>query len=177
MKNARISISTRKIKRRVKQLGKQITKDYAGKSPIMICILKGSLYFFADITRAIDLPVQLDFARISSYRDGTSSGDLQIIYDITMDIEGKDVIVVEDIVDSGRTLAKFLATLKAKNPASLKVCSFLDKKDARVVEVNVDYSCFKISGGFVVGYGLDLAENYRQLPYLIEILDSSNFEI
>lgn len=177
MKNARISITKRQINKRVKQLGKQITKDYQGKSPIMICILKGSLYFFADITREVKLPLQIDFARISSYRDKTTSGDLQIIYDITMDIAGKDVIVVEDIVDSGKTLAKFLATLRAKNPASLKVCSFLDKEDARAMEVKVDYSCFKISGGFVIGYGLDLAEDYRQIPYLIEILDSSDFEV
>ncbi len=166
-------ISASKIKRKVKKIGKQITKDYQGKQPVVICMLKGAVYFFSDLTKYIKLPIMIDFARLSSYRNGTTSGKMELIANFTTEITGKDVIIVEDIVDSGKTLAYFIELLKEKNPASIKICSFLDKTDCRQVPITVDYKCFDVPPVFVIGYGLDYAEKYRELPYLGAVLDPS----
>lgn len=166
-------ISASKIKRKVKKIGKQITKDYQGKQPVVICMLKGAVYFFSDLTKHIKLPIMIDFARLSSYRNGTTSGKMELIANFTTEITGKDVIIVEDIVDSGKTLAYFIELLKEKNPASIKICSFLDKTDCRKVPITVDYKCFDVPPVFVIGYGLDYAEKYRELPYLGAVLDPS----
>ena len=167
------TISAQEIQARVKELGKQITQDYQGKSPVVICMLKGAVYFFADLTKNIDLPIMIDFARLSSYRNGTVSGEMQVIADITTDINGKDVIIVEDIIDSGKTLAYFIKMLEKQNPASIKICAFLDKKERREVDIKVDYVGFDIPNYFVIGYGLDYAEKYLELPFLAEVLDPS----
>lgn len=171
MDNYRILLSRETIENRVKELGEEITRDYKDKKPVVICMLKGAVYFFADLTKNIKLPLMLDFARLSSYRNGTTSGQMELIYDITAKIEGRDVILVEDIVDSGKTLAYFIELLKKRHPASVKICAFLDKKERREVEINVDYVGFDIPCGFVIGYGLDYAEKYRELPFLAEITD------
>ena len=134
-------------------------------------MLKGAVYFFADLTKHITIPIMIDFARLSSYRNGTTSGKMELIANITAKIEGKDVIIVEDIVDSGKTLAYFISLLKEKNPASIKICSFLDKKERREADINADYIGFDIPCGFVIGYGLDYAEKYREFPFLAEIID------
>ena len=171
MDNYKILLSEEAIQKRVKELGEEITRDYADKKPVVICMLKGAVYFFADLTKNIKLPLMLDFARLSSYRSGTTSGQMELIYDITAEIEGRDVILVEDIVDSGKTLAYFIELLKKRHPASVKVCAFLDKKERREVDIKADYVGFDIPFGFVIGYGLDYAEKYRELPFLAEIVE------
>ncbi|MBQ9485307.1 MAG: hypoxanthine phosphoribosyltransferase [Clostridia bacterium] len=173
MDNYKVLLDHDTIQARVKELGERITRDYQGKEPVVICMLKGAVYFFADLTKNIKLPLMLDFARLSSYRNGTKSGQMELIYDITAKIEGRDVIIVEDIVDSGKTLSYFIKLLKTRNPASVKICAFLDKKERREVEINVDYVGFDIPCGFVIGYGLDYAEKYREFPFLAEITDPS----
>ena len=171
MDNYRILLTQEQIQSRIKELGAEITGDYAGKEPVIICMLKGAVYFFADLTKNINLPIMIDFARLSSYRNGTTSGKMELIANITAKIEGKDVLIVEDIVDSGKTLAYFINLLKEKNPASIKICSFLDKKERREADINPDYVGFDIPCGFVIGYGLDYAEKYREFPFLAEIID------
>ena len=173
MDNYKVLLDHDTIQARVKELGERITRDYQGKEPVVICMLKGAVYFFADLTKNIKLPLMLDFARLSSYRNGTKSGQMELIYDITAKIEGRDVIIVEDIVDSGKTLSYFIKLLKTRNPASVKICAFLDQKERREVEINVDYVGFDIPCGFVIGYGLDYAEKYREFPFLAEITDPS----
>ena len=169
MDNYKILLSHETIQARVKELGDEITRDYKGKEPVVICMLKGAVYFFADLTKHIKLPLMLDFARLSSYKNGTTSGQMELIYDITAKIEGRDVILVEDIVDSGKTLAYFIELLKTRHPASVKICAFLDKKERREVNIDVDYIGFDIPCGFVIGYGLDYAEKYREFPFLAEL--------
>lgn len=171
MDNYRILLTQEQIQSRIKELGAEITRDYAGKEPVIICMLKGAVYFFADLTKNINLPIMIDFARLSSYRNGTTSGKMELIANITAKIEGKDVLIVEDIVDSGKTLAYFINLLKEKNPSSIKICSFLDKKERREADINPDYVGFDIPCGFVIGYGLDYAEKYREFPFLAEIID------
>lgn len=171
MDNYRILLTQEQIQSRIKELGAEITEDYAGKEPVIICMLKGAVYFFADLTKNINLPIMIDFARLSSYRNGTTSGKMELIANITAKIEGKDVLIVEDIVDSGKTLAYFINLLKEKNPSSIKICSFLDKKERREADINPDYVGFDIPCGFVIGYGLDYAEKYREFPFLAEIID------
>lgn len=171
MENYKILLTQEQIQARIKELGAEITRDYTGKEPVIICMLKGAVYFFADLTKHIDLPIMIDFARLSSYRNGTTSGKMELIANITAKIEGKDVLIVEDIVDSGKTLAYFIELLKEKNPASIKICSFLDKKERREADINPDYVGFDIPCGFVIGYGLDYAEKYREFPFLAEIID------
>ena len=175
MKNKyiRVVLSKSTIQRRVKKLAKQITQDYAGKTPVIICMLKGAVYFFTDLVKNIKLPLTIEFARLSSYKNGTVGGDMELVADIKEKIEGKDVLIVEDIVDSGKTLAYFIDMLKKKNPASVKICTFLDKLTRREVDVKSEYIGFDIDCGFVIGYGLDYAEKYRELPYLAEVLDPS----
>ncbi len=171
MDNYRILLTQEQIQNRIKELGEEITRDYADKEPVIICMLKGAVYFFADLTKHINLPIMIDFARLSSYRNGTTSGKMELIANITAKIEGKDVLIVEDIVDSGKTLAYFINLLKEKNPKSIKICSFLDKKERREADITADYVGFDIPCGFVIGYGLDYAEKYREFPFLAEIID------
>lgn len=162
-----VLFSEGKLKQRVRELGAQITADYAGKAPLLVSVLRGSYVFMADLTRCIDLPCTVDFMAVSSYGSGTrSSGQVQITKDLSEHIEGKDVIVVEDILDSGNTLYYLLQILQARDPASIRLCALLDKPERRTKEVSADYSGFTIPDAFVVGYGLDYAERYRNLPYI-----------
>ena len=157
----------------VKKLGQQITKDYEGKKPVMICILKGASVFFVDLIREVDLPLEIDFMAVSSYGASTqSSGEVKMIKDLDRSINGRDVIVVEDIVDSGMTLSFLKRTLLGRGANSLRIATLLDKPARRRVELEVDYSCFEIPDAFVVGYGLDYNETYRNLPD-IGVLDPS----
>lgn len=161
----RVLISKEQIAKRNKELGAQISEDYKDKELLMVCILKGSSVFFADLIREITIPVKLDFMSISSYGNGAkSSGEVKVIKDLDSRVEGKHVIIVEDIVDSGYTLSYLTKMLKARNPASLKVCSLLDKPSRREVEFKADYVGFEIENEFVIGYGLDYAQIYRNLP-------------
>lgn len=155
------------LKARVKELGAQITADYAGKTPLVASVLRGSYVFMADLTRAIDLPLSVDFMAVSSYGAGTtSSGQVQILKDLSDSIDGKDLIIVEDILDSGNTLYYLLDVLRARRPASIRLCTLLDKPSRRVKPIQADYCGFTIPDAFIVGYGLDFAEKYRNLPYI-----------
>ncbi len=174
MEKFKVLISAEDIQKRVKEIAQEISQDYAGKTPIMICMLKGAVYFFADITRNLTIPVNIEFARLSSYKNNTVSGEMELISDITEDIRGKDVIIVEDIIDSGKTLSYFVSLLLEKRPASIKICSFLDKKERREANISADYVGFQSPNVFVVGYGLDYAQKYRELPFLAQVLDAEN---
>ncbi len=176
MKQLKVVLSEDQIQARVKELGKIISKDYAGKSPVVICMLKGAIEFFSDIVRNLTVPISMEFARLSSYRNGTESGDMELITDITADVSGKDILIIEDVVDSGKTLSYFISLLEKKNPASIKICAFLDKPERRCSDVKVDYVGFQINCGFVIGYGLDYAERFRELPYLAEINSPADLE-
>lgn len=171
MDGYKMLISEQEIQQRVKELGEKITEDYKGKQPVIIGMLKGAVYFFTDLTRHIKLPLMIDFARLSSYKNGMVSGEMELVSNITTEITGKDVLIVEDIVDSGNTLSYFVKLLQQKNPNSIKICAFLDKKDCRQTPIEVDYKCFDVKPVFVIGYGLDYAERYRELPYLAEVTD------
>ena len=163
----RILLSEDQIKARIAELGRELTADYAGKNPIFIGVLKGVVMFFADMIRAIPLDCQIDFMAVSSYGGGTqSSGKIRIQKDISVDLAGRHVVILEDTLDSGLTLSHTAAYLKTKGPASLKICTLLDKPDRRKAEVQADYVGFTIPNLFVVGYGLDFDENYRNLPYV-----------
>lgn len=162
-----ILFSEEQLKDRVAQLARQIEEDYAGKEIMLISVLRGSFIFMADLCRAIHLPCTLDFMSVSSYGKGTkSSGQVQITKDLSEDITGRHIIVVEDILDSGNTLSYLLKLLENRHPASIRLCTLLDKPDRRVKPVEVHYSGFSIPDAFVVGYGLDYAEKYRNLPYI-----------
>ena len=169
LKNYKILLSEEQIQARVKEIGAQITKDYEGKAPIFICTLKGAIVFFADVVRNVSLPLSMEFVRLSSYKNGMVSGEMDVMSDTTGDLTGKDVIIVEDVVDSGKTLKFFTEMLQKKNPASIKICAFLDKPSKHQVDISADYVGFSMDCGFVVGYGLDYAEAFRELPYLAEI--------
>lgn len=170
----KIILTQEQIQARVKELGEHITMDYYGKNPVIICMLKGAVYFFTDLTKHIKTPIMIEFARLSSYKNGTVGGEMEVVSDITADLTGKDVIIVEDIVDSGKTLSFFVKMLEKKNPASIKICAFLDKKERREVDIKADYIGFDIPCGFVIGYGMDYAEKYRELPFLAEVTDPNN---
>ena len=162
-----ILIEEEKVDQRIRELGEQISKDYAGKQVHLVSILRGSVFFTCELAKRITVPVSLDFMSVSSYgMDTESSGVVKVIKDLDDSIRDKDVIVVEDIVDTGRTLNYLLGSLKAKGPASLKLCAMLDKPDRRVVDVDIDYRGFEIPDKFIVGYGLDYAQKYRNLPYI-----------
>ena len=162
-----ILFSQEALARRVKELAGEIRRDYAGKAPLVVGVLRGCFVFMADLVRQIHLPCTVDFMAVSSYGAGTSSsGQVKIIKDLSEQIEGKDLIVVEDILDSGNTLSYLLQLLQARKPASVRLCTLLDKPSRRVKEVEVSYSGFSIPDYFVVGYGLDYAEKYRNLPYI-----------
>ncbi|MBO5227431.1 MAG: hypoxanthine phosphoribosyltransferase [Lachnospiraceae bacterium] len=165
--NISVLISEEDVNERINELAQKINEDYAGKTVHLICILKGSVFFTCELAKRITLPVTLDFMSVSSYGGGTeSSGTVKIKKDLDESIEGKDVIVIEDIIDSGRTLNNLLKVLKTRNPKSIRLCTLLDKPDRRVVDVDVDYTGFAIPDKFVVGYGLDYDQNYRNLPYI-----------
>lgn len=166
-KVGRILITEDQVQKRVKELGKQLTLDYQGKDLLAIGILKGSVVFLADLVRAIDLTLQVDFMAVSSYGKSTnSSGVVRILKDLDTDIQGKDVLIVEDIVDTGLTLSYLVENLLSRNPASLKVCTFLDKPSRRLADITPHYNGYEIPDEFVVGYGLDYSERYRNLPYI-----------
>ena len=163
----RVLISEEEIEERVQALGKQISEDYAGKQVHLICILKGGAFFMCELAKRITVPVSMDFMSVGSYGDGTaSSGVVRIAKDLDEAIEGKDVLIVEDIIDSGRTLYYLIDVLKHRKPNSVRLCTLLDKPDSRVKDVKVDYVGFAIPDEFVVGYGLDYAQKYRNLPYI-----------
>lgn len=162
-----VLISEDEVNKRVEEIANQINKDYEGKSVHLICILKGSVFFTCELAKRIQVPVTIDFMSVSSYGDGTeSTGVIQIKKELDETVEGKDIIVIEDIIDSGRTLSYLLEVLKARKPASMRLCTLLDKPDRRVKHVDVDYVCFEIPDKFVVGYGLDYAQKYRNLPFV-----------
>ena len=162
-----VLFSEEELKNRVAELAAMIEKDYEGKEIMLIGVLRGSFVFMADLCRAIDLPCTLDFMSVSSYGKGTvSNGQVQITKDLSEDISGRHIIVIEDILDSGNTLSYLLKMLQNRNPASSRLCTLLDKPDRRVKQVEVHYSGFTIPDAFVVGYGLDYAEKYRNLPYI-----------
>ena len=163
----RVLFSEEELSRRVAELGAEITRDYAGKEPLLVGILRGSFVFMADLVRRIDLPCKVDFMAVSSYGAGTaSSGQVKIVKDLSESVEGRDVIVIEDILDSGHTLSCLLDLLRTRNPASVRLCTLLDKPSRRTKEVSLHYCGFSIPDYFVVGYGLDYAEGYRNLPYI-----------
>lgn len=152
---------------RIRELGEQISKDYAGKEIHLICVLKGGSFFMCELAKRITVPVYLDFMSVSSYgSETTSSGVVKIVKDLDSPLKGKDVIVIEDIVDTGHTLSYLLKMLQSREPASLRLCTLLDKPERRVAQVNVDYIGFTIPDKFIVGYGLDYDQKYRNLPYI-----------
>ena len=162
-----ILIPEEDLQKRVAELGAQISADYAGKCPLLVSVLRGSFIFMADLARQVQPFCQVDFMAVSSYGSGTvSSGQVNIVKDLSDSIEGKDVIVVEDILDSGNTLSYLFQLLKARNPASLKLCTLLDKPSRRTKPITADYVGFEVPDKFVVGYGLDYDDLYRHLPYI-----------
>ena len=162
-----IMLSEEEVDARIKAIGEQISRDYEGKQIHLICVLKGGSFFMCELAKRITVPVSLDFMSVSSYGSDTkSSGVVKIVKDLDESIKDKDVLVVEDIVDSGRTLSYLMEMLKDRKPRSLHLCTLLDKPDRRVVPVNVDYTGFQIPDDFVVGYGLDFDQRYRNLPYI-----------
>ena len=163
----RVMISEDKVAAKIQELADEINRDYEGKSVHLICILKGSIFFTCELAKRINTTVTMDFMSVSSYGDAQeSSGRVKIVKDLDDNIEGKDILVVEDIVDSGRTLSHLMEVLKVRKPASMKLCTLLDKPSRRVVEVPVDYTGFEIPDEFVVGYGLDYVQKYRNLPFI-----------
>ena len=171
-----ILISEEQIKKRIQERAVKLDKEYEGKRPLMVSILKGSVMFYADLLRAMSIPVEMDFMAISSYGAGDkSSGEVKLIKDLDRKIEGRDVVIVEDIIDSGYTLSYLKRMLYSRKPASVKICALLDKYARRVVPIEADFKGFDIEDEFVIGYGLDYAERYRNLPY-IGILKRSVYE-
>ena len=163
-----VLIPQEKLDRRIQEVADQINRDYASAEIHLVCVLKGGVFFMCELAKRLKIPVTMDFMAISSYGDDTkSSGVVRIIKDLDQPLEGKDVLVVEDIIDSGRTLSYLLEVLRQRGPAGIKLCTLLDKPERRVVEsVVVDYCCFEIPDEFVVGYGLDYAQRYRNLPFI-----------
>ena len=172
----KVMLSEEEVNQRIKEIGDQITKDYAGKDVHLVCVLKGGSFFMCELAKRINVPkVSLDFMSVSSYGGDTkSSGVVKIVKDLDEPLLGKHVIVVEDIVDSGRTLSYLLDMLKDRKPASLELCTLLDKPDRRVVDVDVKYTGFTIPDVFVVGYGLDYDQAYRNLPFIGEVVFTNN---
>ena len=169
-----VMIDEETVEKKVREMAAQISREYEGKYLHLICILKGSVFFACELAKRITVPVTLDFMSASSYGDGTQScGRVKIVKDLDESLEGRDVLVVEDIIDSGRTLSYLLQVLQLRRPASLRLCTLLDKPERRVSPVKVDYTGFEIPDEFVVGYGLDYAQRYRNLPYIgrVEFVD------
>jgi hypoxanthine phosphoribosyltransferase len=162
-----VLISREQIHNRINELGEQLAREYAGRNPLLIGVLKGACFFLSDLLRAIDIPLGIEFIAISSYGSATrTSGEVRILKDLDVPIENRDIIVVEDIVDTGLTLSYLLANLKSRGAASVKLVALLDKHERREREVQIDYLGFEIPDHFVVGYGLDFAERYRNLPFI-----------
>ena len=162
-----ILLSEQEVDQRIQEIGEQISKDYAGKEVHLVCVLKGGSFFMCELAKRITVPVTLDFMSVSSYGSSTkSSGVVKIVKDLDEPLKDKNVIVVEDIVDSGRTLSYLLEMLRDRHPASLRLCTLLDKPERRVVDVDVDYTGFNIPDEFVVGYCLEYDQRYRNLPYI-----------
>lgn len=166
--NIRVLISEEEVNKRINEVAAQISRDYKGKEIHIICILKGGVFFACELAKRITVPVSLDFMSVSSYGAGTtSSGVVRILKDLDEPLEGKDVLIVEDIIDSGRTLAYLIENLKQRGPERIQLCTLLDKPERRVKkQVEVQYTCFTIPDEFVVGYGLDFDQKYRNLPYI-----------
>ena len=163
----RVLLTEEEVDKRIQEIGEQISKDYAGKQVHLVCVLKGGSFFMCELAKRITVPVSMDFMCVGSYGDGTkSSGVVRIAKDLDESIEGKDVLIVEDIIDSGNTLYYLMDVLQRRKPASLHLCTLLDKPDRRVRDVHVDYVGFNIPDEFVVGFGLDYAQKYRNLPYI-----------
>lgn len=163
----KVLVPEEEVDARIRALGEQISKDYEGKQIHLICVLKGGVFFMCELAKRITVPVSMDFMCVGSYGDGTkSSGVVRIAKDLDESIEGKDVLIVEDIIDSGNTLYYLMDVLQRRKSASLHLCTLLDKPDRRVKDVKVDYTGFEIPDEFVVGYGLDYAQKYRNLPYI-----------
>ena len=163
----RVMVPEEKVNQKIKELGEQISRDYAGKEIHLVCVLKGGAFFMCELAKRITVPVSMDFMSVSSYGSSTkSSGVVRIVKDLDEPLKDKDVLVVEDIVDSGRTLSYLLDMLKDRKPASVKLCTLLDKPERRVIDVKVDYTGFEIPDEFVVGFGLDYDQKYRNLPYI-----------
>ena len=168
---ADVLIDSESLQRRVAELGEEVSSDYAGRDLLLVGVLKGAVFFMADLMRHLAIPCEIDFMAISSYGDSTdSSGVVRILKDLDINIEGRDVLVVEDIIDSGLTLSYLRRTLSARKPGSLEICALLTKPERREVEVPLRYVGFEIPNRFVIGYGLDYAERYRNLPY-VGVLD------
>lgn len=163
----RVLLSEEEVDKRIQEIGKQINKDYAGKQIHLVCVLKGGSFFMCELAKRITVPLSLDFMSVSSYGSETkSSGVVKIVKDLDEPLKDKDVLIIEDIVDSGRTLSYLIEMLKDRKPKSLRLCTLLDKPERRMVDVDVDYTGFVIPDEFVVGYGLDYDQRYRNLPYI-----------
>ena len=164
--NLKVLYSMEELQTRIREMGKQISEDYKGKEIVIVSILKGAIFYTVDLMKNLKPEVVLDFMKVSSYEGTESTGTINIKQDLTMDIEGKHVLIVEDIIDTGRTLNKLKEELLKRNPASLKITCLMDKKERRVVELEADYVCFDIPNKFVVGYGFDIDDKYRNIPYV-----------
>lgn len=163
----RVLLTEEEVDEKIKKLGQKISEDYAGRSVHLICVLKGGAFFMCELAKRITVPVSMDFMSVSSYGSGTeSSGAVKIIKDLDEPIENKEVLIVEDIIDSGNTLHYLMEILYKRKPADIKICTLLDKPERRTADVHVDYVGFNIPDEFVVGYGLDYAQKYRNLPYI-----------
>lgn len=163
----RVLVSEEDVNKKICEIGEQISKDYEGKHIHLICVLKGGVFFMCELAKRISVPVSMDFMSVSSYgADTKSSGVVRIVKDLDEPLEGKDVMIVEDIIDSGRTLSYLIEILQKRNPNSIRLCTLLDKPERRIKDVKVDYVGFNIPDEFVVGYGLDYAQKYRNLPYI-----------
>ena len=162
-----VLLTEEQLQTRIAELGAEITRDYAGRAPLLVCVLKGAFVFMADLSRAIDLPIEFDFMAVSSYGHSTrTSGVVRIVKDLEIDLGGRDVIVVEDIIDSGLTLSYLRRNLESRGPASLEVCALLVRAGRQATDLGLKYVGFEIPPDFVIGYGLDVAERYRNLPFL-----------
>lgn len=163
----KVLVSTEQLQKRIREMGAQLAAEYQGKNPLVVCVLRGAVMFMTDLTRAMDIPLEIDFMDVSSYESGTtSSGHIKIIKDLDASVAGRHVLLVEDIVDTGRTLSHLLELFRMRDAASVKVVSLLDKPERRLVSLDVDYIGMEVPNEFVVGYGLDFAQKYRNLPYI-----------
>ena len=167
MEKIKVLISEEEVDKRIREMAAEISKKYEGKTLHLICVLRGGAFFMCELAKRLTVPVTIDFMSVSSYGDGTeSSGQIKIVKDLDDSIEGREVLVVEDIIDSGRTLSRLMELLESRRPASLALCTLLDKPERRVVEVDVDYTGFQSPDLFVVGYGLDCAQKHRNYPFV-----------
>lgn len=168
----KILLSEKQIQDRVAELGSRISEDYAGEPPILVNVLKGGVIFLADLIRAVTIPIEIDFMEVSSYGSGTeSSGVVRILEDLSQNIEGRHVLIIEDIIDTGLTLQYIIQNLETRHPKSVKICTLLDRRGRREVDIQLDYVGFVVPDKFVIGYGLDLAQKYRNLPHIAVLED------